>query len=127
MKTVRCTACESEFTNEEIKGKTQCPSCSSTRLPMDIAHDILLPINWHELRCLTIWASRWADTAHGFDDESRVFLQKLLNKINKHRPNGGGALTLQSEIKELQKYFPSSELTNGNGETIIPPLENKND
>jgi hypothetical protein len=125
MKTTRCRDCLAEFTDEEIKGAKCCPSCHTTRIPVLISEDILLPINWAELRTLTIWATRWAD---GFPDDdahndSKIWLQKLLNRINKLRPPGGGALTLAQEIKELQKEFPTAELIDGNGTTIIPPKE----
>lgn len=123
-KTVRCQDCEKEFTDEEIRGMIKCPSCESIRPPVSIAHDILLPINWHELRCLTIWATNWMDSSDDYSTEStREWLQRLLNKIHKHRPEGGGALTIAQEIKELQKCIPSASLIDSDGTTIIPPKD----
>jgi len=125
MKTTRCQDCLSEFTDKEIEGATSCPSCNSTRRPIWISEDVLLPINWHELRCLTIWASNWAETFPDDEDhnDSKIWFQRLLNRINKLRPPGGGALTLVQEVKELQRFFPSAELIDGKGTTIVPPKE----
>jgi hypothetical protein len=124
MKTIRCQDCLSEFSDDEVKGLTACPSCKTTRLPISISHDIMLPINWHELRCLTIWASNWIDSSDDpATDTVRDWLQKLLQRISGFRPEGGGALTIAQEIKECQKEFPSISLLNSKGEFIIPPKE----
>jgi len=124
MKKYRCKDCDAEFDEKYVEDCNVCPSCGSVRPPLDVAHDILLPMNWYELRCLTIWASNWIDSRNdGNINDTKIWLQKLLNRIHKHKPEGGGALTVAQEIKEIQKSFPHIELRYEHGEIIIPPKE----
>lgn len=119
MKTIRCTDCYEEFSEEEIESATACPACGTSSVPMVIKNDVLLPINWHELRILTIWASNYAEK---LPDDSRMALHKILKRLDKHRPEGCSALTLVGEIKELQEVFPTASLYVDN-ELIVPPKE----
>lgn len=59
--TVRCTLCGAEFTDEQIRDATCCPNCRHTGVPMAIADDVQVRINWHELRILVMWAHWWAE------------------------------------------------------------------
>lgn len=86
---------------------------------MLIADDITLPINWHELRILTIWASNYAEGLRG--DNHRKTLHSLIKRLERYRPVGGAALTLIGEIKELQQDYPETELYDSEGNLIIPP------
>lgn len=120
----RCRDCDAEFSEEAIKNYSVCPACGSIKFPLDISQDILLYLNWYEIRCLTIWASNWLEN---FDDseinDTKIWFQKLLNKIHKYKPEGGGSLTIAQEVKELQKEFPNLELYDENGNIIIPKKE----
>lgn len=124
MKKTRCTDCYAEFDDAELRGKNACPSCGTKSVPMAIAQDVTIKINWHELRILTMWASRWADQMSGDRaDVRRRTLQSLLRRLNAFRPTGAGALTIVGEVKELQKHYPSASLIDASGETIMPPRE----
>lgn len=123
MKKYRCKDCDAEFEEKYVEDCNVCPSCWSVRPPLDSSQDILLPINWHELRCLTIWASNWIENQDENINDTKIWLQRLLNRIHKHKPEGGGALTVAQEIKEIQKSFPYIELRDEHGEIIIPPKE----
>jgi hypothetical protein len=117
MKTTRCIICSAEFTDEEIIGTSCCPSCKTTSLPLGIIRDILLPINWSEIRLLANWACRWSDSTD-MPSDSRAALQAVLKRITKHRPPNSPALTLAGEVKEL-----GAELIGSDGEVIIPRPE----
>lgn len=119
MKTMRCVDCYEEFSEEDVGDSEACPACGTCTLPMSIDEDILLPINWHELRVLTIWASNYAEK---LPDSSRISLHKTLKRLDKYRPPGGAALTLVGEIKELQEHFPTASLY-VDDELIVPPRE----
>jgi hypothetical protein len=130
----RCTKCYKIFTSEEIVNASCCPSCGTKSLPHNTSEDIMLPINWHELRILANWACRWADSREDMDDDSRTVLQAILKRITAYRPKDAAALTLimefkelqnkfPMEFKELQNKFPSATLADHKGKTIIPPRE----
>lgn len=83
----------------------------------------MLPINWHELRILTIWSSNWADQMRGDRaDQCRKTLHAILRRLVKHRPDGSAPLTLVAEIKELQKDYPGASLADSDGNIIVPPV-----
>lgn len=121
MKTARCVRCSIEYSDEELNqlNPDKCPNCGTPGLPMSISQDVTLPINWHELRILTIWASNWAEH---LDDDCKIDLTAILRRLDKYRPKGGAALTIVGEFKELQQYFPNSELWM-DGEVIVPPKD----
>lgn len=121
MKTARCVRCSIEYSDEELNqlNPDKCPNCGTPGLPMSISQDVTLPINWHELRILTIWASNWAEQ---LDDDCKIDLTAILRRLDKYRPKGGAALTIVGEFKELQQYFPNSELWM-DGEVIVPPKD----
>ena len=118
-KTIRCTMCGEEFTDEEIENANCCPKCGSKGVPMSIRHDVTVRINWHELRILGIWASNWAEKCG--EDAPKV-LEAILGRLDKYRPEGAAALTLMEEVKELQDHFPSATLFK-DGKMVMPPKE----
>lgn len=121
MKTARCVRCSVEYSDEELNqlNPDKCPNCGTVGLPMLISEDVMLPINWHELRILTIWATNWAEK---LEDDCKIDLMAILKRLSKHRPEGAAALTIVGEFKELQEHFPNSELWM-DGEVIVPPKD----
>lgn len=126
MKTTRCTTCSAEFTDEEIQSANCCPSCKTTGLPMDMAQDATININWHELRILTIWASNWA--AEKCDKSAQNALENIIKRLEPQRKSGWPALTLLGEIKELPEALKemgiecgSISLYNDKNERVYPP------
>ena len=95
-KTVRCTDCRCEFTDEELEDVTECPKCGSKGVPMIIAEDVEIKINLHELRILTIWASNWAEQAIS-DDQGTRTLNGILNALRPQLPEGT-PLTMKDEF-----------------------------
>lgn len=126
MNAARCTNCYAEFSEQELATITGgCPKCGTESLPMDPAQDIMLPINWHELRVLTMWASRWCDS-NKMNDHTIEMFNSLLKRLRKHRPAGGAGLTLVEEFKELQQEHPNAELLDSQGNLIVGPKETPN-
>jgi hypothetical protein len=121
MKNIRCIRCSEEFEDKELIDLSfdECPKCGGPGSPMLISQDIQLSINWNELRILTIYASNWAES---LDDDCKIDLMSILKRLEKYRPEGASALTIVGEFKEMQKYFPNSELWM-DGEVIVPPKD----
>jgi len=117
-KTIRCTKCYREFSEDETKNVSCCPKCGSKGLPMSISQDVEIKINWHELRILCIWAENWAEEK--CDQDSRSMLEAMMNRLDKYRPEGGAALTLTREVKDLQEVYPETILVKGN-KVLVPP------
>jgi len=99
MKTIRCTTCSAEFSDEEIATAGCCPSCKTTGLPMAISQDTTVKINWHELRILTIWASNWAEQK--CDEPQQKAVANIIKRLESQRKDDYSALTIMGEIKEL--------------------------
>lgn len=97
MKTTRCTPCGAEFTDDEIAGATSCPTCGGKAIPMAIKNDCQVTINTHEIRILTIWASRWAE--QNGDESMLRSLGGITHRLRQQLP--GVALTLGEELQKL--------------------------
>ena len=122
-KTIRCTKCYGEFSKEETKNVSCCPKCGSKGLPMLISQDVEIKINWHELRILCIWAENWAEAKFDQDSrDSRSMLEAMMNRLDKYRPEGGAALTLTREVKELQEVYPETILVRGD-KVLVSPMK----
>lgn len=115
--TIRCTQCSSEFNEEQTQDVDCCPSCGSTGVPCDTADDVVLNINWHELRILTIWASNFAQS--GVSDDAKKTLMAIIRRLEKQYPEQA-PLTLMGELKQLQETYPSLEAFDNAGNTILP-------
>jgi hypothetical protein len=117
-KTIRCTRCAAEFTEEDLKDASDCPKCGEQGCPCIISDDVAIKINWHELRILGIWATNWANK-QGFDIGAKKTLAAILSRIEKQYPRKE-PLTLAGEIKRLQEIFPTTEIYDEDGQLISP-------
>jgi hypothetical protein len=107
-KVVRCVTCAGEFSEIEIEGATCCPGCSSKGVPMSIAEDVTVKINWHELRILSIWAENWAKKIQKDDPEANsgclLTIMSIAGRLQNQHPDKT-KLTLFSEIRDLRKDY----------------------
>jgi len=117
-KTIRCTKCYEEFSEEETKNVSCCPKCGCKELPMSISQDVEIKINWHELRLLCIWAENWAEAK--CDDDARSTFEAIVERLEKYRPEGSAALTIAREVKDLQEIYPDAMLVKGD-KVLVPP------
>jgi len=118
-KSVRCIRCYSEFSAEEIKNANACPACGEFGRPCHIADDVILKINWHELRILTIWASNYARAIEKRSPDSTKGLQAIILRLEKQYPDKS-PLTLEGEVRQVQEHFPEAEMTDSEGNVIVP-------
>lgn len=123
MKTVRCTDCAAEFSDEEIAGANGCPTCGTVSVPCSIAEDVTLKINWHELRILTIWASNYASERLKDKPGSQRTLNSILKRLQAQHPEKT-PLTLFGELQQVARELNTKiELHEGGHTTVIDKPE----
>lgn len=105
-KTIRCTECRHEFADEEATGAS-CPNCGTEGVPMAIADDVTIRINWHELRILCMWASNFASTFTGPAARAQKALASIIRCIKSQHPEMPG-LTLADDLQEVADHFNST-------------------
>lgn len=108
MKTTRCTHCSTEFSEEELTNAQECPTCGTTGTPCLLEDDVMLKINWHELRILGIWADNYA-RAVNLEDSSRKVISAILSRCERQFPDRT-PLTIGGEVRKLQEIHPEISL-----------------
>lgn len=84
---VICSVCLKRFTMAEISSASACPACGTKSLPMKEGNDITVTLNIHQARCLTMWASRWAQEKFGKADvDSLRLLSNVIDVFRKQKP-----------------------------------------
>jgi hypothetical protein len=98
-KSIRCVRCGSEFSEVETAGARGCPNCGATSVPMAIAQDVTVKVNWHELRVLGIWANNWAAVCDEQDPtgDAKGAIAGTLRRLEAQHPNRP-PLTLMGEL-----------------------------
>lgn len=123
-RSTRCTLCAAEFSDEELRDASSCPGCGTESLPMAIADDVQITINWHELRVLGMWSSNWA-AAHFPATDSAKALASILHRIACQHPEKAAVcpLTLAGEVGQLRHAIEDGELPGFSGlETNVRDL-----
>ena len=109
---IRCTDCGVEFDFKSLPpGTAACPNCNSDSLPCDVALDVTIKINWHELRILAIWAENYA---RQIKKQGTIYsiAQRIEDQARKeHMP----PLTLARELGEI----PGAKLFDKDGEVPL--------
>lgn len=118
-----CTDCGVSVAS--FDGLSQCPNCGSKGLPCDHASDVLVRLNWHELRLLIMWAERWALMPRANENPFGQTVYSIAERIAEQYPEKAKdcPLTLAGEIGQvrdagykIQTNFPGVE-----GVSIDPP------
>lgn len=107
----RCSVCRSEFADSELVGAIGCPQCGTQTVPMRIRDDVTVEINWHELRCLTMWASNWC-AAHFPATDSAKALATMLHRLALQHPELAVTqpLTMAGEVELLRAAIEDGEI-----------------
>jgi DNA-directed RNA polymerase subunit RPC12/RpoP len=111
---LRCTNCALELAEDETEGLERCPRCGSQGVPMLVADDVTVEVNWHELRILCMWAENWAAqtkdaTAARNEREGSTYPdpQRTVNivagRIHAQFPDKP-PLTMTGELGDLKKW-----------------------
>ena len=108
---LRCTDCGVTFDYAKLAGATCCPNCNSTSVPCDVALDVTVTLNWHELRILCIWAENYGHTI-----KKQGTIYSIAARLEeKARKPGMAPLTLAGELGEI----PGARLFNKDGEVPL--------
>ena len=119
-KIARCLICNEEFTGKELKDFDRCPKCGNTGIPCSPKEDVIIKINWHELRILVIWAENWANKIDkDCATKPAVTIVCIARRVQNQYPDKT-PLTLTGEIQQLR-----NDKTLSNIETNIPENPNK--
>lgn len=114
----RCTNCRSEFTNRELEKADACPSCGCKGMPMNIAHDTTININWHELRILVIWAMNHAHAIkESVPDDPIETIKAIVKPLSAFRPSGAPPLTIAEEMQEVANVLEQPVIVHQDGRT----------
>ena len=120
----RCAVCETVFANDapemqEASMDTGCPACGSTSVPHDPAHDVTLTINWHDLRCLAIWAENYVLASKADPQWERAW-EAIKRRLRSVQPEGAAGLTLFDEIQQIRDEGYDVTLHDGNAHGSHP-------
>ena len=101
---LRCTRCALELTEAEAENLNCCPRCHTKGVPMLVADDVTISVNWHELRILGIWAENWAASHSGKDDgDAQRTVNIICGRIHAQFPDKT-PLTMTGELGELKRW-----------------------
>ena len=97
---VLCLACGGEFNFSPDERVSCCPGCGDEGIPADLDERPEFKITWHELRCLVMWAERWASSS----DESKR-MQRIVYGIADRlhlQHMDGPSLTFAQQLADLR-------------------------
>lgn len=98
-----CTRCG--FAIASFAGLVECPSCGSTGIPCGNSGQRTVSVNVHELRCLCIWAERFAgqvDAARSEADEPILpVVYAIARRLARQLPPEDPPLTFSGELQEI--------------------------
>ena len=95
-----CLACGGEFNIAPDEQVYSCPGCGDEGIPADLDERPEFKITWHELRCLVMWAERWASSC----DESKR-MQRIVYGIADRlhlQHMDGPSLTFAQQLADLR-------------------------
>ena len=95
-----CLACGGEFKVPEDEHVSCCPGCGDVGIPADLDERPEFKITWHELRCLVMWAERWASSS---DDSKRMqrIVYGIADRLHMQHMDGP-SLTFAQELAGLR-------------------------
>ena len=102
----RCIICD-HVVDDETTNLTECPKCGTKSIPCDPAQDVMVKINWHELRILSIWAEFWANQNEATSSPGTSMQQCIFSitaRLQAQHPSMP-PLTLGGELRDLKKTF----------------------
>ena len=122
-----CIQCRQEI--ESFEGLDCCPFCQTRETPCDYGADVILVINWHELRILCLWAMFHAKAQKREIQSGMIHtLRGIFTRIKSLRKEKWPPIELDEELQELSnKLRKQVILSKGNRiETVFQP-ENSED
>jgi hypothetical protein len=111
-----CTTCGHRV--ESFTGLDACPACGTRGLPCTDSDQVMVSVNWHELRVLVIWAENYAGKQ--VDQQGKQLAKVVLSiarRIEDQHPDRALALplSLAGELRQLMDEHPQTQIISGNG------------
>lgn len=99
-----------------------CPACHHQGIPANIDTDtVTVETTWHELRCIVMWAERWAGSVD--DENQRYTMQRVVGGIARRIQEqhlDKSALTFTGELMGLHDLEGVSDVQ-VHGLALLPP------
>lgn len=86
---IRCPICRNEFPELVQEHAASCPVCKMKAPPQKIAEDVMITINWQDLRILANWAGCWQRAAMPNNAPAIAHMEKICEQVEKVKPKGG--------------------------------------
>lgn len=99
-----CLACSQEY-EIGINPIYRCPACKDDGIPADFSVRPEFKITWEELRCIVMWAERWASQN---SDEDKGKMQRVVYGIADRlhvQHMDGPSLTFSQELADLRSIY----------------------
>ena len=85
--------------NDKPRG---CPKCGSQGVPAPVDWDVMVEVNWHELRILGIWASNFVEDIADDGTGIKTLVHSILRRLENQWPDLT-PLTMGGELRELRQ------------------------
>lgn len=108
--TIRCIVCDALYVTTD--GLTMCIICETKLLPVLIRHDVSVRINWQALRCIVMWAEKFAAQYYEKDPYMLRLVRHHADKMADEHPELSKKLplTLERELGAIREAFPESDI-----------------
>ena len=121
----RCVICDYVVEDDTLT-LSACPRCGDTGVPCDLANDVTVRVNWHELHILVIWSEQWANAIRKGAPSSPQVVFSIARRLEKQYPELG-CLTLGGELRELKSLFGTENVhTDIPHEPLFDPTDDNN-
>lgn len=95
-----CLTCSEVSDVEDGTTIYGCPKCGDNGCPADYAERPEFKITWHELRCLVMWAERWASNSDNSKRMQRI-VYGIADRLHMQHMEGP-SLTFAQQIADLR-------------------------
>lgn len=112
-----------------FKNLNCCPQCGTQGIPCNDEDQVMVSVNWHELRILCLWAERWAQwmEEHPTPSEYKTgkpsdVIYSIADRIEA-QIEGKTPLTLAHEIAKLPEELKKAGVNFGDMETNVKGID----
>lgn len=120
-KTILCTHCRSEFTDDETMNATDCPACHTRGVPANLLEKHTVTLTDHEWRIIFIWADNWTKNIKDDNGSAAECMRGIRSCVKKQCPDFP-SMTLLDDIQDAANATGiKMEYHSGGEKTEIEP------